>query len=147
MSCSHGCVPKSVQSNKGELSAEKLLEEIFKTSLALENFYWCPSWKSEQPGLCMLPPTSAIKKREASCTLDGCLYTGPGADRGTDAKGHVRGLCDNNVEDNDNWSCKFRVCTTDGCNFSAAPSTNTANGLAAVVSVVCSVALTAVHRS
>ena len=140
VSCSHGCLPRSVKSNKGELSAEKLLEQIFKTSLALENFYWCPSWEPAG-GRCTLPPANAIKKREGSCTLDGCLYTGPAADQ-VDGKG----LCDNNVEDNDNWSCKFRVCTSDGCNYSAAPSTNTAHGLAVVVCGMLSLALTVAHR-
>ena len=40
VSCSHGCLPKSIETKTGQKNAEELLEEIFKTSLAVENFYW-----------------------------------------------------------------------------------------------------------
>jgi hypothetical protein len=41
VSCSHACLPKSVPSENGEKRAEELLEEFFKTRLALEDFYSC----------------------------------------------------------------------------------------------------------
>ena len=39
------------------------------------------------------------------------------------------------------WRCKFRTCTTDGCNFSAAPN-NAPHALAAVISGLLSLVLT-----
>ena len=41
VSCSHALLPKSVPSKNGEKRAEELLEEFFKTRLALEDFYSC----------------------------------------------------------------------------------------------------------
>ena len=136
VSCSHGCLPKSAPSNNGEKRAEELLEEIFKTSLALEDFYWCVSDE------CQLAPADSIKKRDSTCTLHGCLYTGPAS-----ITGNKKGvpLCDNKFGPKEDYkSCQFRVCTTDGCNFSAAPS-NLPHALAAVISGVLS--LTGSRRS
>jgi hypothetical protein len=136
VSCSHGCLPKSVPSKNGAKRAEELLEELFKTSLALEDFYWCVSDE------CQLAPADSIKKRDSTCTLHGCLYTGPAS-----ITGNKKGvpLCDNKLGPKDDYkSCQFRVCTTDGCNFSAAPS-KLPHALAAVISGV--LALTVSRRS
>jgi len=40
VSCSHGCLLKSIKTITGQKNAEELVEEIFTTSLAVENFYW-----------------------------------------------------------------------------------------------------------
>jgi hypothetical protein len=53
------------------MQAAAVLEEIFKTSLATEDNYWC----SLGPA-CKMTLPDQIKKRDVACT-DGCLYTGP----------------------------------------------------------------------
>ena len=126
-SCSFGCLPQSIQTAKGQMNATDYVEEIFKTSLARENDYWCDnvcegllygkgpcasgSYLGGTVETCKLISTDNIKKRDASCTKD-CLYTGPSA-VGT------QGLC--NRKDKDPWGCKFQICNTTGCNFSGAP--------------------------
>ena len=58
------------------MQAAAVLEEIFKTSLATEDNYWC----SLGPA-CKMTLPDQIKKRDAACTGDGCLYTGPANER------------------------------------------------------------------
>ena len=68
------------------------------------------------------------------------VYTHTHARARTHTHTHT-GLCDNNVEENDYWSCKFRVCKTDGCNFSAAPTLMAGRACAAVLAAVLALAL------
>lgn len=155
VSCSHGCVPASVKARGGEMQSQAVLEEIFKTSLAVEEYYWCVATCDRVCGIngdtttagiksnkglanqCKLVRTDEIKKRDPSCQGDSCLYTGPTPLRYWRPK---EGMCDDDSKNGKYWSCKFRTCNTDGCNFSAAPN-NAPHALAAVISCVLSLVL------
>jgi hypothetical protein len=157
VSCSHGCVPASVKARGGEMQSQAVLEEIFKTSLAVEEYYWCVATCDRVCGIngdtttagiksnkglanqCKLVRTDEIKKRDPSCQGDSCLYTGPTPMR-TKRK-PKEGMCDDDSKNGKYWSCKFRTCNTDGCNFSAAPN-NAPHAFAAVISCVLSLVLT-----
>ena len=144
VSCSHGCLPKSVKSKTGDSTAAAVLEEIFKTSLAIEDNYWCALGER----VCKMASADQIKKRDGACTGDGCLYTGPANVhlKGSWGSGqaYARGLCDDSLNKigNGGWSCKFRVCEADACNFSAAPSSSAPIAFAAVIAGVLSLPLT-----
>ena len=143
VSCSHGCVPASVKARGGEMQSQAVLEEIFKTSLAVEEYYWCNrdtgiKANAALANQCTLVRTDQIKKRDPSCQGDSCLYTGPTPMR-TKRK-PKEGMCDDDSKNGKYWSCKFRTCNTDGCNFSAAPN-NAPHALAAVISCVLSLVL------
>jgi len=84
----------------------------------------------------------SIKKRDSTRNLHGCLYTGPAW-----ITGNKKGipLCENKFGPQDDYQrCQLRMCTTDGCNFSVAPS-NLPHALFAVISGV--LALTVSRRS
>ena len=134
------------------MQAAAVLEEIFKTSLAIEDNYWCTLGE----GVCKMASPDQIKKRDAACTSDDCIYTGPANVRkgslGT-GQAYARGLCDDSTQStnslnktvNGGWSCKFRVCEADACNFSAAPSSSAPIASAAVIAGVLSLALIIAH--
>ena len=182
ISCSHGCLPKSVQARGGEIQAQTVLEHIFKTSLTVEEYYWCDrggefmddmnsrgwgplkeiqvGWTSRQ-AQCKLARPDEITKRHASCSGDDCLYTGPapvrmwhvdwrygGAryDVGNMELKPKAGLCDKDVEKGQHWGCTFRTCTTDGCNFSAAPNSAT-HAFSVIILSVFSLVLTVAHKA
>ena len=147
-SCSHGCVPASVKARGGEMQAQAVLQEIFKTSLALEEYYWCNRDTGIQSNAvlanqCTLARPDEIRKRDPSCQGDNCLYTGPTPLRYWKPKA---GMCDDDANKGQYWSCKFRTCNTDGCNFSAAPN-NAPHALAVVISGVLSLVLTFAHTA
>ena len=136
------------------MQAAAVLEEIFKTSLAIEDNYWCALGES----VCKMVSPDQIKKRDAACTGDGCLYTGPANIHLKGSWGfgqaYARGLCDDNTPQktwrrnkivNGGWSCKFHVCQADGCNFSAAPLSSPRIAFDAVIAGMLSLAITIAH--
>ena len=125
------------------MQAAAVLEEIFKTSLAIEDNYWCALGE----GVCKMASPDQIKTRDAACTSDDCLYTGPAnvhlkGSRGL-GQAYARGLCDDSTSNG--RSCKFRVCEADACNFSAAPSSSAPSASATMIAGVLSLALTVAH--
>jgi len=137
------------------MQAKPLLEEIFKTSLSVEEYYWCNRDTQTTKNGYVVPPNVAlasqcrltrsdeIMKRDPSCQGEDCLYTGPTPLRYWNPK---PGMCDDDASKKKYWSCKFRTCGTDGCNFSAAPN-NSPHALAAVISGVLSLVLTFPHTA
>jgi len=136
VSCSHGCLPKTLTSMGGAKNSSEVLEDIFRMSLAVENYYWCmdtedllrqPGYKPQDTTTCMAIPVESIRKSDLECKSGkDCLYTGPipGPIQGADPKvlelsRPQDGLCGNGL-----LSCKFYVCSDDGCNFSGTSRTN-----------------------
>jgi hypothetical protein len=107
-SCSHGCVPASVKARGGEMQAQAVFQEIFKTSLAVEEYYWCTRDKGikSNAGLanqCLLARPDEIRQRDPSCQGDNCLYTGPTPLRYWNPKA---GMCDDDTSKGKYW--RFR---------------------------------------
>ena len=140
-SCSHGCLPKTLQSVGGVKNSSEALKDIFRTSLAVENYYWCKDTANElrhpehprydETWSCMAIPVESIRKSDLECNSSkGCQHEGPvpGPIKGTDPKvleldRPQEGVCGAPERYGGIASCKFYVCSDDGCNFSGTSRT------------------------